>query len=183
MLWFSGICCNTTHRLLLNDSQICSETWEDNYNNLPTYQCPVNFMLYKELRISISERGWYVLVDSNFFSIHLHTYWQFNWVIMFVITMCCPSNIWILHYNGVNTILLCNVKVLFVQEHLSEFLPWGKLMVCILMQEHSQGRLLNCRNILFFQFFKMKVFYLWGCWLNKCKKLTALYELSWVIFD
>ena len=36
-------------------------------------ECPINFMLYKELRISISECGRYVLVDCNYFSVFVYT--------------------------------------------------------------------------------------------------------------
>lgn len=149
MHWFSGIYWNTIHTLLLDDSKIPSETWEDNYNYLPAYGCPIYFILHKLLRISISECGGYVLVDCNFFffSIHLHAYWQFNEVVMFIITICCPNNIWIVEDNGINTVLPSDIKILFPEEHLPEFLLEGELIVCILMQEHSQGRFRNCRNI------------------------------------
>lgn len=125
----------------------------------------------------------YVLVDCNFFfSVHLHAYWQFNEVIMFIIAICCPNNIWLLEDNGINTILPSDVKILFPDEHLSEFVLEGELIVCILMQEHCQGIFLSCRNIFFSPFFKNVSILSVGHLSNMCKRVACLYEPSWISF-
>lgn len=60
----------------------------------------------------------------------------------------------------------------------------GLLIVCILMQAHSQRRFLNCRNNYFLPFFFLNESILSvGYWLNMCKRFTSLYEHSWIIFD
>lgn len=128
------------------DSKVPSETWEDNYNYLPAHQCPVNFRLYKELNICINECGWHVLMSCNFFQYLFAHLLTVNEVIMFRIVICCPNKIWNLKDDGVSTVLPSDVKILFPKEHLSEFFLEGVLIVCILMQEHSQGRCHNYRN-------------------------------------
>ena len=45
---------------------------------------------------------------------------------MFIITICCPSNICVLKDNGINTFLPSDVQILFPEEHLSEFLLEGE---------------------------------------------------------
>lgn len=159
-----------------DDSKVPSETWEANYNYLPAHQCPVNFRLYKELRICINECGSYVLMFCNFlfqclFS-HLLTV---NEVVMFRIVICYPNKIWNLKDNGINTILPSDTKFLFPKEHLSEFLIECVLIVCILMQEHSQGRFLNCRNIVSPVVLTGSILSVELC-LSACKRFSCLHE-------
>lgn len=164
--WFASAVVVSMHGF--GDSKIPSETWEDNYNYLPAHQCPVNFRFYKELRICMNECGRYVLAYCKFFfSIYFHTYWHFNEVIMFRIVICCPNKIWNLKDNGISTVLPSDVKILFPNEHLSEFLWECVLKVCIPMQEHSQGRFLNCRNIVSPVLLTESILSV-GCCLNMC---------------
>lgn len=133
----------------VGDSKVPSETWEDNYNYPPAHQCPGNFRLYEELKICINECGWYVLVFCNFLFQYLFAHLlTVNEVIMFRIVICCPNKIRNLKDSGISTVLPSDAKILFPKEHLSEFLLECGLILCILVQEHSQGRFLNCRNIL-----------------------------------
>lgn len=144
--WFASAIVVSMHGF--GDSKVPSETWEDNYNCLPAHQCPVNFRLYEELRICINECGWYVLVLCNFFQYLFAYLLTVNEVIMFRIVICCLNKIWKLKDNGISTVLPSDVKILFPKKHLPEFLLECVLIICVLMQERSQWRFLNCRNII-----------------------------------
>lgn len=119
--------------------------------------------------------GTYLRIVIFFFSIYLHTYWHFNEIIMFRTVICCPNKIWNLKDNGISTVLPSDVKILFPNEHLSEFLLEWVLVACILMQEHSQGRFLNCRNPVSSVLPTESILSVGPC-LNTCKRFSCLHE-------